>query len=234
MPARGKIDFAQAAGLVTFIVIITVLWNTWAVYPLRLLVVFFHELSHGLAAIATGGSIVEIQMNAQEGGHCVTRGGSPFLTISAGYLGSLLWGGAILLVATRTRGSQIAVELLGALLLLVTIVWVRPVIGFGFGFGLITGLVLIGSAYLFKPIVHETMLTAIGLTSCMYAVLDIKSDILDRPEAVSDAVLLANATGVPAWIWGVGWFAISIALAVRVIVVACRRTPQNAPPVERV
>lgn len=234
MSARGRIDFAQAAGLVTFIAIIIVLWNTWAVYPLRLLVVFFHELSHGLAALATGGSIVEIQMSAQEGGHCVTRGGSRFLTISAGYLGSLLWGGLILLIATRTKASQIGIEVLGALLLLVTVIWVRPVIGFGFGFGLVTGLVLVASAYLFRPIVHETMMTAIGLTSCMYAVLDIKSDVLDRPEAVSDAVLLANETGIPAWAWGVSWFAISILLAVRFILVASRHVPENAPPTSNV
>ncbi len=191
-PSNRKIDFAQVTGLVVFVVVIAVLWDTWAVYPLRLLVVFFHELSHGIAAVATGGSIVEIQMNAQEGGLCITRGGSRFVTLSAGYLGSLVWGGAILLIATRTKGSQIAVELLGALLLVVTVIWVRPAVGFGFGFGLATGLALIAAANLFKSVVQDLMLTAIGLTSCLYAVLDIKSDILDRPEARSDAVLLAE------------------------------------------
>jgi len=223
MPPTRDIDYAQAAGLAVCVVVIAVLWNTWAVYPLRLLVVFFHELSHGIAALATGGSIVEIRMNAQEGGLCITRGGMRFVTLSAGYLGSLIWGGAFLIVATRTKGSQIALELLGALLLLVTLIWVRPAIGFGFAFGLVTGLALIAAANLFKPVMTELLLTVIGLTSCLYAVLDIKSDILDRPHAVSDAVLLADATGVPALVWGVLWFGVSLALAVRFILVASRR-----------
>ncbi|MCC6797762.1 MAG: M50 family metallopeptidase [Candidatus Hydrogenedentes bacterium] len=222
MAAKGKIDYAQAGGLVACIIIIVVLWDTWAVYPLRLLVVFFHELSHGITAVITGGSIVEIQMNAQEGGLCITRGGNRFLTLSAGYLGSLLWGGAILLFATRTKGSQIVLELLGGLLIVVTLIWVRPLIGFGVGFGLATGLVLIALANFLRPMITELILIVIGLTSCLYAVLDIKSDILDRPQAVSDAVLLADATGVPAMVWGVLWLGVSIVLAVRFILIASR------------
>ncbi|MBM3288511.1 MAG: M50 family metallopeptidase [Candidatus Hydrogenedentes bacterium] len=222
--AARRIDFAQAAGLAAFGIAIVVLWNTWALYPLRLLVVFFHELSHGIAAVVTGGSIVEIRMTAQEGGLCITRGGVPFVTLSAGYLGSLVWGGGLLIVATRTKGSQIAIELLGALLLVVTLVWVRPMTGFGFAFGLGAGLALIAAAYAFKSIFNELALTAIGLTSVLYAVLDIKSDILDRPQAVSDAVLLAQATGVPALVWGVLWFGVSLMLAVRFVIVASRRT----------
>ncbi|MCC6152406.1 MAG: M50 family metallopeptidase [Candidatus Hydrogenedentes bacterium] len=222
MAAKGKIDYAQAGGLAVCLIVIVVLWDTWAVYPLRLLVVFFHELSHGIAAVVTGGSIVEIQMNAQEGGLCITRGGNRFLTLSAGYLGSLLWGGAILLFATRTKGSQIVLELLGGLLIVVTLIWVRPLIGFGVGFGLATGLVLIALANFLKPMATELILIVIGLTSCLYAVLDIKSDILDRPHAVSDAVLLADVTGVPALVWGVLWLGVSIVLAVRFILIASR------------
>lgn len=234
MGAGAKTDYRKVALLAALILAITVLWNTWAVYPLRLLVVFFHELSHGTAAILTGGAIVEIRMNAREGGQCLTRGGVPFIVISAGYLGSLVWGGAILLLSTRTKASPIIVELLGALLLIVTLVWVRPAIGFGFGFGLLTGLALVAMAYFFKPVVHEILLATIGLTSVLYAVLDIKSDILDRPHAVSDAVLLAEHTGIPPLVWGMLWFGVSIALAVRFIIAAGRRnTGVIMPPTPR-
>lgn len=223
MGAGVRTDYRKVAVLAALIVAIAALWNTWAVYPLRLLVVFFHELSHGVAAMLTGGAIVEIRMNAREGGQCLTRGGVPFIVISAGYLGSLVWGGAILLLSTRTKPSPIIIELLGVLLLIVTLVWVRPVLGFGFGFGLLAGLVLVAMAYFFKPVVHETLLAAIGLTSVLYAVLDIKSDILDRPHAISDAVLLAEHTGIPAIVWGLLWFGVSMALAVRFIIAAGRR-----------
>ncbi|GMU91148.1 MAG: hypothetical protein AMXMBFR4_02060 [Candidatus Hydrogenedentota bacterium] len=85
---------------------IAVLWDTPALYPLRLLVVFFHELSHRAAAVVTGGRIVEIQLNAQEGGLCVTSGGSRFAVLSAGYLGSLACGAFIVIVASRTRADR--------------------------------------------------------------------------------------------------------------------------------
>ena len=38
--------------------VLLLLWDSFVVYPFRIFVVFLHEISHGLAAIATGGSIV--------------------------------------------------------------------------------------------------------------------------------------------------------------------------------
>ena len=70
---------------------------------------------------------------------CVCSGGIPALVISAGYLGSLLWGGAILLLAAHTSYDKTICIILGVLLLLVALLWVRPVISFGFVFSLLTG-----------------------------------------------------------------------------------------------
>ena len=61
---------------------IALLWNTVVMFPLKVFVVFMHEVSHGLAAYATGGSIVEIEINSQQGGHALTRGGSRFWTLT--------------------------------------------------------------------------------------------------------------------------------------------------------
>ena len=80
--------------LIGIFIVIAFLWNTQVVYPLKIFVVFMHEVSHGLAALATGGSIKEIQIVQQEGGHAVTLGGSRFWTLTAGYLGSLAVGWA--------------------------------------------------------------------------------------------------------------------------------------------
>ena len=73
--------------LIGIFIVIVFLWNTQFVYPLKIFVVFMHEVSHGLAALATGGSIKEIQVVPQEGGHAITAGGSRFWTLTAGYLG---------------------------------------------------------------------------------------------------------------------------------------------------
>lgn len=49
------------------------LWQTPVALPLKLLVVLFHELSHGLAAAATGGSIESLTVTSDQGGLAVTR-----------------------------------------------------------------------------------------------------------------------------------------------------------------
>ena len=50
--------------LILITVIVFMLWGTPVVYPLKILVVFMHELSHGLAAVFTGGSIEAISLSA--------------------------------------------------------------------------------------------------------------------------------------------------------------------------
>ena len=72
---------------------------------------FVEEWLRDLAAVATGGAIVELQVNAQEGGHCMTLGGNRFVILSAGYLGSLFFGAGILLSSTRTRFSPVVAAL---------------------------------------------------------------------------------------------------------------------------
>ena len=196
-------------------------WNTWAVYPLKILVVFFHEFSHALASWITGGHVVEIQLNAAQGGLCKTAGGIRFVVLTAGYLGSLLTGGVILCVAVRTRLDRAASAGLGLLLLGVAIGFVRPLFHFGFAFGVLAGLALLTSARWLPARANELLLEVIGLTSCLYAVMDIKSDILDRPQAESDAVMLAELTGLSPLFWGVVWMLIALYVSWHILRVVC-------------
>jgi hypothetical protein len=179
-------------------------WGSPVVYPLKVFVVFLHEISHAAVAVATGGTVQEITLDPRLGGACSCPGGSPFLTLSAGYLGSLAWGGAILeLGRWAGRRSDWIMRGLGSLVAVLTVLYVRG--GFGIAFGLLFGVALIYSATRFSIPVNRTLLTVLGLTSCLYAVLDIKGDILDRPEVASDAYMLAELTGVPTVVWGVLW-----------------------------
>ena len=218
----SRIDWAEFGGMVGMLLVIMFLWSTVLVYPLKVLVVFFHELSHGLAAILTGGSIVEIAMVAEEGGHCVTAGGNNFIITSAGYLGSLVWGAAILITASRTKYDRQILTGLGVLMIAVAVIYVRPLMGFGFVFSAVSGAAMIVVARLLGGRVSDILLRLIGLTSCMYVVLDIKSDVLDRPELKSDAWHLSQTVGLPVWFWGFLWIAIAIAGAVAALIVASR------------
>lgn len=204
---------------------IAVLWNTPLVYPLKILVVFFHELSHGMAAVLTGGEIVEIQVVAGQGGHCVTRGGSRFLTLSAGYLGSSIWGGTILVMAARTRWDRAIAVVLGTMLAALSVMYLRPFLSFGFGFGLVAGLTLVAFGRWGTERLNDLTLRTIGLTSCIYALLDIKSDVLDRPHLRSDAVMLGELTHISSTIWGIVWVVIALMFAVFFVVIASRNNP---------
>jgi hypothetical protein len=207
-PRRLVLPLALAAVALVF-------WGTFVVYPFRLFVVFLHEISHGLAAVATGGAIVSIGLSFDEGGVCRTRGGWPFLILNAGYLGSLLWGALFLLLGGRRTRARSVVGLVGAFTLAVTLVYVRT--WFGFLYGLAAGLVLLAVAAKLKPAVSETLLAALGATSVLYAIWDVASDVLLRHSGESDAAALARLTGVPAILWGVAWIAVSVAVLVSVL-----------------
>lgn len=199
---RRRLGFSLGFGL--YFGLLWLFWWSPVVYPLKVFVVFLHEISHGMASIATGGSIQQITLDPGLGGACTCPGGNAFLTLSAGYLGSLAWGGVILeLGRWAPKRPDWIVRGLGLLVAILTVLYVRG--GFGFAFGLLFGVGLILVALRLSRQVNRTLLTALGLTSCLYAVLDIKGDILDRPELPSDARMLAELTGVPTVAWGILW-----------------------------
>ncbi len=184
------------------------LWDSFVVYPFRIFVVFLHEISHGLAAVLTGGAIEAIGLRFDEGGVCRTRGGSAFLILNAGYLGSLLWGALFLILGDRRTRARSVIAAIGAFTLGATLLYVRTL--FGFVYGLAAGLALVGVAGRLRPAVSEVLLAAIGSTSALYAVWDIASDVLFRHSNQSDAAALAALTGIPAIMWGVAWVALSL------------------------
>jgi hypothetical protein len=192
-----------------------VLWNTVVAYPFRVFVVFLHEISHGLAAVLTGGRIVSIGLSVNEGGVCVTQGGWRFVVLSAGYLGSLLWGALFLLLGGNPRRAQPVIGLIGAFTLVVTLVYVRSWFGFFYGLAAAAAFLLVATKL--KPAASEILLTSIGVMSCLYAVWDIASDVLFRSISCSDAAALAGLTGIPAFVWGVLWVLVSIWVIVAVL-----------------
>jgi hypothetical protein len=183
------------------------LWETGAILPLKILVVFFHELSHGVAALATGGEIVSISVSADQGGVAVTRGGSRVLILSAGYVGSLLCGVVLLVAGLRSQADRAVVGLLGGLMLLVTALYIREL--FAVGFGLATGVGMLAMAWFLPHQVNDLALRLIGLTSLIYAPRDIISDTIARSHLRSDAFMLGEHLGGGAMFWGVIWLAIS-------------------------
>jgi hypothetical protein len=196
-------------GFLLYFIGIWALWDTAIVYPLKVFVVLLHEISHALAAIATGGSVERIVLDANQGGAAYTVGGSPFITLSAGYLGSLFWGVLFVMLGfSRLLRPRWIIGAVGVFVVLVSVFVVRN--PFGLLFGITFGSALVASAQYLSQRTNRILLLVLGLTSTLYAILDIKSDIISRPNLRSDAAMLAEMTGIPTIVWGFLWIAIAL------------------------
>jgi hypothetical protein len=214
---------AFLAGFAIYFGALWTLWETPVVYPLKIFVVLLHEWSHALALLATGGTLERIVLDPYQGGATFGRGGNAFLTLSAGYLGSLGWG-ALMVSGARARRIRpdLVVGGIGLAVAVLTLLYVRS--PFGFGFGLLFGAALALASRHVGALWNRRLLLTLGLTSCLYAILDIKSDVIDRPQLPSDAHMLSELTGVPTLAWGVLW----IGAALFVSFVLFRRAYRDA------
>lgn len=209
MTAKTKRQTLFLGGFLLYFVLLWTLWDTAIIYPLKIFVVLLHEVSHAAAAVATGGSVDRILLDVHQGGATYTRGGNGFITLSAGYLGSLLWGALFVVLAfNRWLRPRWILGGVGATVLFLTIFLVRSLFGFVFGV-LFAAALLAGARYLSQGM-NRALLLGLGLTSALYAILDIKSDVLDRPHLASDAAMLAEMTGIPTAAWGFLWIGIGL------------------------
>ena len=213
--------------LLALTALVFALWSTPVMVPLKILVVFFHELSHGLAAVMTGGRIVELSVDARQGGYTITQGGSRFVTLSAGYLGSLMFGAGLFLAALRGRADHMVLGALGAVMLGVAVLYVRDLMGLGIT--LATGAALLALARFAGDRVCDLVLRLIGLTSLVYVPWDIFDDTLRRSALQSDARMLAEEIGGATVLWGGLWLGLALAVIVLCLRHALGRE-SNLPP----
>jgi len=201
---------------------IIALWSTPMLLPLKTLVVFFHELSHLLMVLLTGGSPEALTLTPHQGGSVLARGGNRFLILSAGYLGSLLIGLGVFLAALNSRADRWVTAMIGFTMLWVATFYVRDLFALVFCLG--AGLVLLAVSRWLAHEASDFLLRLIGLTSMIYVPLDIFSDTLLRSDLRSDARMLAEEFGGPTMFWGGLWFIISLG----VVALALRRTVAQA------
>ncbi len=145
---------------------------------------------------------------ANQGGHVISLGGNRFVILSAGYLGSLLWGVLIYLTASWTRMDRWAMFILGLFVGIITLAFVNSL--FAIVFGLAVALAMVLSARFLSHAVNDFLLRFIGLTSMMYAVIDIYSDTIVRSHLRSDARMLAEEFGGGTILWGGLWTGLSL------------------------
>jgi hypothetical protein len=187
------------------------LWSTPVLFPVKVFVVMLHETGHAAAAVLTGGEIERIELSRDLGGACWSRGGWRLLVLPAGYLGSMAFGGLILLAAARMRRDSRLAVVLGLAVLAITLLLVRTLFGVLFGLGF--GIVLLASARWLPDAVNDLLLKFLGMASVLYAAIDIKEDLIDRTVPGSDAYAMSRELFLPPVFWGALWMALALGAA---------------------
>jgi hypothetical protein len=213
------------AALLLLVLLSIVFWDSVFIAPVKLFVVLLHEAAHALAAILTGGSVERIEIDSRIGGLAITRGGWHWLVVSSGYVGSMLFGSLILLASVRGRGTRILAAALGIAVLLVTLLFVRNV--FGLVFGVLFGAALLAAARYFSEFWLPLAVQYLGTVSCLYALIDVQEDLITLEHRLTDASIMASATGIPAIVWGVLWSVMSLLVLLFTLRLIWKRRPKQ-------
>ncbi|MBA6296527.1 M50 family metallopeptidase [Colwellia sp. MB02u-9] len=189
--------------------------------PFKWLESYFHEISHGLTALLTGGSIVQIQLFPNGAGLCTTRGGSAFFISLMGYGGAILWGSLIFYLASSHRKTaHIFSILLIGLLASSILLWVRDLLTL---FIVVVLLMLVIAQLKYSSQKHlQTLLQLTGLLVLINSLMS-PLYLLDG-QAKGDGAALANMTFIPEMIWVVIWFSVALFATYRLSKLSLRRT----------
>jgi len=198
-------------------------------YPFRIFVTFIHEGGHAIAALLTGNSVQSLSVAMNGSGETyTTQGGwfSQMFVSSAGYIGAMTFGALLLVLIRRAVAARIVLLGSAGIVLALTIIFgvVKPLFAgawlslSGLPFTLFAGVVLAAGLFAvarFASARVATFVVSLLAVQCVLnALLDLKTVFfLSSPFAATvptDAVNMANTTGVPAIFWAGLWIAFSV------------------------
>lgn len=173
-------------------------------WPFSWMMTFFHEISHGFAALLTGGSIESIKLHLRGSGLCTTLGGIGFIISISGYLGAVVWGMGIYLMADKLnkRHTDEMALLMAGIIFLSALFWGRDLI-----------------TLLIMAVLIAILLTVMKMQDNRFIKLSLKFigiyillDAIKAPTYLidgrhfGDGARLADTTGIPELIWVMVWF----------------------------
>ncbi len=230
--ARG-LDGEFIIGMVLAAVAVFTLWWTPLLFPFRIFTTAAHEVSHAIAALLTGNSVQKIELFWNGGGVTYIFGVNTtfeaIIVYSAGYLGSVLFGGALLLLAKRATSRRNSLYAIVIGLIIITVFYIRDVQSLLLVVivGGLAGLV----AYKGPNIVVQFTIYVLALLSCLYSLQDLIYLFFANSNpfhtGFNDAVGLEKATGLPALVWSLAWGILGAFMMFQFVRRAIRRSPAN-------
>ncbi len=235
---RG-IDTSFLLGIGLAAAFVVFLWWTPLLFPFRIMTTTIHEMSHAVAVLLTGGTVVGFDVNPNGSGMVTSTGGWALLLYSAGYLGSTLFGGVMLLVAKSAKGRRDALKWLAiGLVVVLALAGLLRVLRTGNPLNFILFNDLIAPILVVMLVVllwflaekgPDILVTFVAYTlalcSVLYAVFDLINVFTSTVQpwgGFNDAVGLQSATGIPAPIWAGVWCIIAAFILFNFVKMALR------------
>ncbi|KLI64566.1 M50 family metallopeptidase [Aurantiacibacter marinus] len=109
--------------------------GNYLIYPFIILSTWYHEMGHGLTALATGNGFEMLVLNGDGSGYATSRmafesyGLDRALIAMGGPLGPSVMGAGLILASSARKYWQPELMALAAALVLSTLIWVRSIIG---------------------------------------------------------------------------------------------------------
>jgi len=250
----NRADRAELRTLGIALLASLLLWNLpfggVLLYPFKLLATWFHELSHALAMLVTGTGVDRVVLYRDTSGLAYSSGpqgpiARPIIA-AAGYMGTSLWGAALLVVTPNDRAARVAMLVLAGLLGATALLVVDAPEGDTFG-PLVTagiGAATAAVAVLVPGRWRVAVAHFVAAQLCVNALLDIR--VLLRPAQVvngvvagaSDAHTMASSTfGTHAnwavWFWAIAWLVWSLLVLFVALLVSGRRALAAVAPYAR-
>ena len=213
-----------------------VLWHlplgAYVLYPFTILAVWFHEMGHGLAALALGAHFEKLVLYTDGSGAAYYQGAvhggalGRAAVAAAGPLGPACLGGLIILSTTSARRTRAALLCLAVLMLLAVLIWVRS----GFGVVSITALAvgILAIALKAPEGIRRVSAQFLGVQACIstYREIDYLFSLHARGligDQLSDTQVMAENLLMPYWFWGALLAAATLYILIRCLRASVRR-----------
>ncbi len=197
------------AGLVVVMLPALPLGN-YLIYPFVILATWFHEMGHGLTALASGQEFRQLMIFPSGSGVAESRvaaDASP-LTLAAiaagGPLAPSVAGALLILASAHQRLWRPVLWLVAAAILASVAIWVRSPVGYAMLplVAALLGLV----AWRAKPGLARFTLQFLGVLAAMSMLRDFRylfteRAVIEGRSVLSDTGQIAAVTGLPHWLW---------------------------------
>ncbi|HTU10965.1 MAG TPA: M50 family metallopeptidase [Allosphingosinicella sp.] len=190
-------------------------------YPFTILATWFHEMGHGLVAMLAGRGFERLEIFADGSGVATSLrpadgyGLVDALVAAGGPFGPALAGAALIVASRSPAATRYALWILGAALLLSTLIWVRSPTGWLVLPAL--GLAIGALAWRGAPAWQGFVIQLLGVQACISVWRQF--DYLFSPGGSvggrlqrSDTGAIADVLLLPYWVWGAAISAAILAL----------------------